>query len=169
MRRRAQFPSIEDLKEKAKTAQVDNDKTWKHVDEETAENQQFLEAFWRSSTWNGMRKADLVEQMKKVFEDLWDDEKCNQLTKQKLVEMVMQRLNTIKSDLEGRGGDPLESIAGHMNWLEWHSHQKAKKKKEEESFEAKRNVFQSCGKQIAERWQHGMDLDSDTDMSDDDD
>ena len=81
VRRRAQFPSIEDLKEKAKTAQVDNDKTWKHVDEETAENQQFLEAFWRSSTWSGMRKADLAEQMKKVFGDLWDDEKCNQLTK----------------------------------------------------------------------------------------
>ena len=91
-RKGTQFPSIEELKEKAKTAQVDNDKTWKHVDEETAENQQFLEAFWRSSTWSGMRKADLVEQMKKVFENLWDDQKCNQLTKQKLVEMVVQRV-----------------------------------------------------------------------------
>ena len=89
--------------------------------------------------------------MKKVVEDRWDDEKCNGLTKQKLVEMVVERLGAIKSELEGRGGDPVESIAGHMNWQEWHSHQKAKKKMEEESFEAKRNVFQFCGKQIAEK------------------
>ena len=113
-----------------------------------------------------MRKADLVEQMKKVFEDLWDDDKCNKLTKQKLVDMVVQRLETVKGELEESDGDPVECIARHVNWQEWHSHQKGKKKVEEESFEAKRNVFQSCGKQIAERkrWQHGMDLDEeDTD------
>ena len=97
--------------------------------------------------------------MKKVVEDRWDDEKCNGLTKQKLVEMVVERLGAIKSELEGRGGDPVESIAGHMNWQEWHSHQKAKKKMEEESFEAKRNVFQSCGKNCREMatW-HGSGL-----------
>ena len=67
--------------------------------------------------------------------------------------------------MERSGGDPVERIAELVNWQEWHSHQKAKKKVEEESFEAKRIVFQSCGKRIAERerWQHGMDLD--TDMS----
>ena len=48
-RRKAQFPSIEALKEKAKTAQVDNDKTWKDVDEETVENQKFLEAIQKAS------------------------------------------------------------------------------------------------------------------------
>ena len=98
-----------------------------------------------------------------MFEDLWDDEKCNQ------VEMVVQRVGEIKSELERSGGDPVESIAELVNWQEWHSHQKAKKKMEEESFEAKRNVFQSCGKEIAKKWQHNLDLDSDTDMSDDDD
>ena len=100
--------------------------------------------------------------MKKMFQDLWDDKKCNKLKKQELVGMVVQRLETIKGELERDGRGPtVESVAAKVNWQEWRSHQKGKKKAEEESFKAKRDVFQSCGRQIAERkrWQCGMGLD----------
>ena len=69
-RRRAQFPSIEELMEKASTAKVDNDQNWKDIDEETAENQEFLEALLRTSTWSAMKKADLVADEESVGRSL---------------------------------------------------------------------------------------------------
>mmetsp|Transcript_53325 Transcript_53325/g.60397 ORF Transcript_53325/g.60397 Transcript_53325/m.60397 type:complete len:145 (-) Transcript_53325:2934-3368(-) len=82
--------------------------------------------------------------MKKVFSNLWEDDKCNNLTKKK-VDMGTQRLQTFKNQMEGSNNDPPSSVAQHVNWQEWHSQQKDKEKDEEQVFEAKKNVFHSCG------------------------
>ena len=54
--------------------------------------------------------------------------------------MGTQRLQTFKNQMEGSNDDPLSSIAQHVNWQEWHSQQKDKKKDEEQVFEANKNV-----------------------------
>ena len=65
-----------------------------------------------------------------MIEDLQDDAECNKITKQKLVDMLVQRVETVKSELEGRDKDPAMIITECASWQEWCSHQKEATTKE---------------------------------------
>ena len=66
-RSKKKFPTIEELRMKASNTKVDNDKTWKHIDEATAEKHEDIDTLRRAGTWRTMPAKDLKEQMEKVF------------------------------------------------------------------------------------------------------
>ena len=66
-RMKKMFPSHKELKIKASNTQVDNDKTWKHVDKDTAEKQNFIDTVRTIGKWNVMPAIVLQEQLEKVF------------------------------------------------------------------------------------------------------
>ena len=99
-RSRKKFPTIEELKRKASSAKVDNDKDWKHIDEATAEKQDDMDTLRRAGFWRTMPAKDLKEQLKKVFPDLWKDEH-NTATKKHLLEAVLlPHLKIMERELE---------------------------------------------------------------------
>ena len=90
-RSRKNFPSIEELRQNASDTQVDNDKTWKYIDEATAKKQDFIDTVMKVTFWRNMPAKNVFkEQVKKVFPILWKDEYSDKkVKKQKLLYDVL--------------------------------------------------------------------------------
>ena len=74
-RSRKNFPSIEELRQNASDTQVDNDKTWKYIDEATTKKQDFINTVMKVTFWRNMPAKNVFkEQMKKVFPIFLKDE-----------------------------------------------------------------------------------------------
>ena len=153
-KRRSQFKSIEQFAIEARQTQVDNDKNWENIDDETQERREDMVKLKRAGFWQGIPVASFKEEVRRVLPLFWrDDYASKSYTKGKLLKMIRVYLN--------RG-----EIADDCIRRDKCEYLKEKKIVGKESFEARKEVFQACGTEIKkrERYQHNMTLSGNEDV-----
>ena len=130
-----------------------------YVDEETRQNEADMEKVKSTTFWRLLLKKQLIEDLENVFPLFWKDE-FKSKTKTALINLLTEYLKKMNENVESADG--VNNTPPPEGWIRSQNckHLANKRKEANKSFERKKNFFESCGTNIAnrDRYKHNMEL-----------